>query len=81
MASRPLRKLCIGEIPAYNGFMKRFHFLSIAFRPVRAARAAAANAAAYAARIAARNREVIDVKRPARDMLAPFNVAFFQRAA
>jgi hypothetical protein len=62
--------------------MKRFHLLSIAIRPIGAARAAAAaNDAAYAGQIADRNPEAIDGVRPAHDMLALFNADFLQGAA
>ena len=59
--------------------MKRFHLLSIAIRPIRAA--AAANDAAYVGQIADRNPEAIGGDRPAHDMLALFNADFLQGAA
>jgi hypothetical protein len=41
-ASPPLPKLCIPEIPAYNGFMRSFHFAPIASSSARAAAAVSA---------------------------------------
>jgi hypothetical protein len=71
----PQPRLCIHEIPTYNGFMKPFHFPSIAIRTIWIA------AAANAAWIAMANPEANGSHEPANSLPPLFATIFCEGAA